>query len=101
MAARVEIGLAQLSGVAKSSRTGTKRKVKAGPTMRSPVGVSGFGPFIQQRRIPFFRSIVVIVAVVTLRKISNRASLIVRLAEKDRAGFNARNRRHDAAFHLT
>jgi hypothetical protein len=44
---------------------------------------------------------VVIVAVVTLRKISNRASLIVRLVEKNRAGFHARNRRHDTAFHLT
>ena len=68
IAARVEIGCAQLSGVAKSSRTGTKRSVKAGPTMRSPLGTSGFGPFIQQRRMPFFSSIVVIVAVVTLRR---------------------------------
>src|SRR5579862_3389110 len=76
IAARVEIGLAQLSGVAKSSRTGTKRSVKAGPTIRSPPATSGFGPFIQQRRMPFLSSIVVIVAVVTLRNISNRASLI-------------------------
>jgi hypothetical protein len=77
IAARVEIGLAQLSGVAKSSRTGTKRKVKAGPMMRSPLETSGFGPFIQQRRMPFFSNIVVIVAVVTLRNTSNKASLIV------------------------
>jgi hypothetical protein len=82
MAARVEIGLAQLSGVAKSSRTGTKRKVKAGPMMRSPLENSGFGPFIQQRRMPFFSSMVVIVAVVTLRNTSNSASLIARLAKR-------------------
>ena len=36
IAARVEIGLPQLSGVARSSRTGTKRSVKAGPTRRLP-----------------------------------------------------------------
>ncbi len=34
IAPRVEIGFAQLSGVARSSRTGTKRSVKAGPTRR-------------------------------------------------------------------
>src|SRR5579863_4974940 len=90
IAARVEIGLAQLSGVAKSSRTGTKRKVKAGPTRRSAPGARGFGPFIQQRRMPFFKSIVVIVAVVTLRRISNKASLIVRLVSGNQS------RRHDA-----
>jgi hypothetical protein len=77
IAARVEIGLAQLSGVAKSSRTGTKRSVNAGPTMRSPPKTSGFGPLIQQRLMPFFKSIVVIVAVGTLRKMSNNASVIV------------------------
>src|SRR6202051_1902741 len=83
MAARVEIGLAQLSGVARSSRTGTKRNVKAGPIMRSPLGTSGFGPFIQQRRMPFLSSIVVIVAVVTLRRTPNKASFIARLAERN------------------
>ena len=30
--------------------------------MRSPLETSGFGPFIQQRRMPFFSSIVVMVA---------------------------------------
>ena len=35
MAPRVERGLDQLSGVARSSRAGTKRKVKAGPAMRA------------------------------------------------------------------
>ena len=34
IAPRVEIGCAQLAGVARSSRTGTKRSVNAGPTMR-------------------------------------------------------------------
>jgi hypothetical protein len=54
--------------------------VKAGPMMRSPLETSGFGPFIQQRRMPFFRRMVVIVAVVTLRNTSNKASLIGCLA---------------------
>jgi hypothetical protein len=66
----VEIGFAQLSGVAKSSRTGTKRSVKAGPARRVPSAMSGFGPFIQQRRMPFFNSIVVMVAVVIARSVS-------------------------------
>ena len=35
IAARVEMGEAQLAGVARSSRAGTKRKVKAGPTTRA------------------------------------------------------------------
>ena len=48
----------------RSSRTGTKRSVNAGPTRRAPSATSGFGPFIQQRRMPFFSSIVVMVAVV-------------------------------------
>src|SRR3974390_3499098 len=77
IAARVEIGLAQLSGVAKSSRTGTNRKVNAGPTILPPPSTRGFGPFIQQRRMPFFSNMVVMVAVVTLRKISNVAVLIL------------------------
>jgi hypothetical protein len=83
IAERVEIGDAQLSGVAKSSRTGTKRKVKAGPTRRSPFGVSGFGPFIQQRRMPFLRSTVVTVAVVTLRNMSNKGCDIFASFESD------------------
>ena len=70
IAPRVEIGFDQLSGVARSSRTGTKRSVKAGPTRRAPPATSGFGPFIQQRRMPFFSSIVVMVAVVIARSVS-------------------------------
>src|SRR6202034_744059 len=93
MAARVEIGLPQLSGVARSSRAGTKRSVKAGPTTRAPPGTSGFGPLIQQRRIPFFSSIVVIVAVVTLRRISNRTSLIVRPRSRETSSASHSSRR--------
>ena len=45
IAPRVEIGRAQLAGVARSSRTGTKRSVKAGPTTRLPVPPeNGIGP---------------------------------------------------------
>ena len=66
----VEIGFAQLSGVARSSRTGTKRSVNAGPTRRVPSATSGLGPCIQQRRMPFFNSIVVMVAVVIARRVS-------------------------------
>ena len=71
IAPRVEIGLAQLSGVARSSRAGTNRMVKAGPDQplaaRAP---SGFGPAIQHLRMPFFSSIVVIVAVVISRSVA-------------------------------
>jgi hypothetical protein len=66
----VEIGFDQLSGVARSSRTGTKRSVKAGPTVRAPPETSGRGPFIQQRRMPFFNNMVVMVAVVIVRSVS-------------------------------
>jgi len=45
--------------------------------MRSPPKTNGFGPFIQQRLMPFFNSIVVMVAVGTLRKMSNNAAFIV------------------------
>src|SRR6187200_84490 len=64
MAPRVEIGFDQLSGVARSSRTGTKRSVKAGPTTRLPEKPNGIAPAIQDRRIPFFSSIVVMVPLV-------------------------------------
>ena len=70
MAPRVEIGFDQLSGVARSSRTGIKRMVKAGPTMRRPLPDSGIGPCIQQRRMPFLSSMVVMVPVVTRRSVS-------------------------------
>src|SRR5215475_6848967 len=64
IAVRVEIGDDQDSGVARSSRAGTKRSVKAGPTSRGCPGLSGRAPRIQTFRRPFFRSTVVMVAVV-------------------------------------
>jgi hypothetical protein len=71
IAARVEIGLPQLAGVARSSRTGTKRNVKAGPTSRLPAAAeNGIAPCIQQCRMPFFSSIVVMVAVVTFSSVA-------------------------------
>jgi hypothetical protein len=47
IAARVEIGEPQLSGVARSSRAGTKRSVKARPTSRGCPGLIGRVPRIQ------------------------------------------------------
>ena len=64
-APRVEVGEDQDSGVARSSRIGTKRKVKARPTTRSPVALEkGRGPRSQELRMPFLRRSVVSVAVV-------------------------------------
>ncbi len=66
IAARVEIGDAHEAGVARSSRAGTKRSVKARPTRRSGSrSASGMAPRIQTLRRPFFSSTVVSVAVVT------------------------------------
>src|SRR5262249_29757878 len=73
IAARVDRGLAQLSGVARSSRAGTKRSVKARPTTRSPFACSGRGPAIQVRRTPFLSKTVVIVAVATPRSVAWRS----------------------------
>jgi hypothetical protein len=64
IAVRVEIGDYHDSGVARSSRAGTKRSVKAGPTSRGIPGFSGRAPRIQTFRKPFFRRTVVMVAVV-------------------------------------
>src|SRR5215475_11306083 len=64
IAVRVEIGEDQDSGVARSSRAGTKRSVNAGPTSRGNPGRSGRAPRIQTLRRPFFRRTVVMVAVV-------------------------------------
>jgi hypothetical protein len=72
MAPRVERGDDHDSGVARSSRIGTKRRVKAGPTSRSPALKIGVGPCIQVRRMPFLRRIVVIVPVEVARKASAR-----------------------------
>ena len=73
MAPRVERGLAQLSGVARSSRAGTKRNVNAGPTARAYPVSSGLGPCIQVRRTPFLSRMVVMVAVETERRMATRS----------------------------
>src|ERR1700730_76770 len=65
IAARVERGDDQDSGVARSSRTGLNRRVNAGPTSRGEPGRSGRQPRIQTLRSPFFSKMVVIVAVDT------------------------------------
>src|SRR5690242_21865652 len=65
IAVRVEIGDDQDSGVARSSRAGTKRSVKACPTSRFCPGCSGLVPRIQTFRRPFLSSTVVMVAVET------------------------------------
>src|SRR5580704_3293567 len=65
IAVRVEIGDDQDSGVARSSRAGTKRKVNAGPTSRFCPGRSGREPRIQTFRRPFLSRTVVMVAVDT------------------------------------
>jgi hypothetical protein len=65
IAARVEIGAPHDAGVARSSRAGTKRSVKARPTTRPRPGRSGRAPRIHTLRRPFFSSTVVSVAVVT------------------------------------
>src|SRR6201991_2489855 len=70
IAVRVEIGDDQDSGVARSSRAGTKRSVKAGPTSRGIPGLSGRAPRIQTFRRPFFRRTVVMVAVETRERVA-------------------------------
>jgi hypothetical protein len=76
MAARVERGEDQDSGVARSSRAGMKRMVKAGPTKRGWSGRSGRVPRIQMLRKPFFSRTVVTVAV----EMSRRASRVLALS---------------------
>src|ERR1700690_4584091 len=70
MAVLVEIGDDQDSGVAKSSRAGTKRSVKADPTNRFCPGRSGREPRIQTFRRPFLRRTVVMVAVETRESVA-------------------------------
>ena len=72
IAVRVEIGDDQDSGVARSSRAGTKRSVKAGPTSRGCPGRSGLAPRIQTFRRPFLSRTVVMVAVETLERVFDR-----------------------------
>jgi hypothetical protein len=70
IAVRVEIGDDQDSGVARSSRAGTKRKVKAGPTSRFCPGRSGREPRNQTFRRPFLSRTVVMVAVDTRERVA-------------------------------
>src|SRR3954447_18526794 len=70
IAVRVEIGDDQDSGVARSSRAGTKRNVKAGPTSRFCPGRSGRAPRIHTFRNPFLSRTVVMVAVVTCDRVA-------------------------------
>src|SRR5690606_11247302 len=91
IAARVEIGLAQAAGVARSSRAGTKRKVKAGPTTRGWSRCSGMAPRIHTFRSPFFSRMVVRVAVVTPLRVSmaSRSSVMGSSDALDIAAINA------------
>jgi hypothetical protein len=75
IAVRVEIGDDHDSGVARSSRAGTKRNVKAGPTKRFCPGRSGRVPRIQTFRRPFFRRTVVMVAVETRDSVAMASGL--------------------------
>ena len=84
IAVRVEIGDDQDSGVARSSRAGTKRRVKAGPTSRGCPGRSGRDPRSQTLRSPFFSRTVVMVAVET------RDSVAMASGVRDIAGFPVR-----------
>src|SRR6202011_3349918 len=69
IAVRVKIGDDQDSGVARSSRAGTKRRVKAGPTSRGCPGRNGREPRIQTFRRPFLSRTVVMVAVDTRERV--------------------------------
>jgi hypothetical protein len=83
IAARVEIGAPHDAGVAKSSRAGTKRSVKARPTRRGCPGARGRVPRIQTLRKPCFSSTVVSVAVVML------SSALIRSADSGRTSVSA------------
>src|SRR5476651_575607 len=83
IAVRVEIGDDQDSGVARSSRAGTKRNVKAGPTSRGCPGFSGREPRIQTFRRPFLSRTVVMVAVETLDRV------LIASGVKDIENFNS------------
>src|ERR1700676_5743062 len=73
MAARVDRGDDQDSGVARSSRIGTKRSVKAGPTTDGKPGRNGRHPRNQMLRRPFYSRIVVIVAVETEERVCTKS----------------------------
>ncbi len=75
MAARVEVGDDHDSGVARSSRAGTNRRVNAGPTIRPAPGRSGRESRIHAFRRPWRSRIVVIVAVDTPARVAMTSAL--------------------------
>ena len=75
IAVRVEIGDDHDSGVARSSRAGTKRRVKAGPTSRGCPGRNGRAPRSQTFRSPFLSRTVVMVAVVTRERVATASGV--------------------------
>src|ERR1700736_2115644 len=78
IAARLDRGDDQDSGVARSSRIGTKRRVKAAPTIRDKPERNGRQPRNQTLRRPLFNKIVVILAVDTAKRVCtmSRSSVI-------------------------
>ncbi len=80
-----EMGEDQLSGVARSSRAGTNRSVKALPTRRGRPARNGFALRIQMLRRPFLSRTVVIVAVDTPFRTSMAAASSVAEAGADMA----------------
>ena len=63
-----------------------KRSVNASPTTRLPEKPNGIAPAIQQWRMPFFSNIVVIVPVVTLRRISSADAIATSLGGRLSSG---------------
>jgi hypothetical protein len=98
IAARVEIGEDHDSGVARSSREGTKRKVKARPALRPWPARMGRVPRIQTLRRPFFSKRVVSVAVVTALSsptisLDNGSGSVTGYSMKTAQGFKGQRRR--------
>jgi hypothetical protein len=83
IAARVDFGEDQDSGVARSSRAGTNRKVNARPASRGCAGRNGRAPRIHTLRRPFLRRMVVMVAVATWERLS---MILVSLMARDPLG---------------
>ena len=96
MAARVDVGEAQLSGVARSSRAGTNRSVNALPTLRGWPLRMGLVPRIQTLRSPFFKRMVVRVAVVTASRVLTTCGSRGRVSDMRsfHGGFAAFGQRH-------
>ena len=97
IAARVEIGDDHDSGVARSSRAGTKRNVKARPTTRRRAVGKGRVPRIQTLRSPFFSSTVVSVAVETASSTRTTAASSGTAGFSRHRGFRSPGRRRQSA----